>query len=277
MAIRLNTNKTTEEITMVLDHNTRVRLLQIITHLASIAGLIWLFFSEEWQYLWITLIFYWTIGVLGINVGFHRLISHRSFKTQKWIEYFLALVGTITAVGSPLAWVALHRQHHRHAETELDPHSPYQIGWWRAWFGFWKIQRINPRTIKDLRKTRFYKFTHKYYISINLIYCTSLMLIDPMLGIFAYALPAVLVLHSTSAIIVIAHMHGYKTYDLKGDEARNSWIASLITLGEGWHNNHHARPGDWNNQHKWWELDIPALIIRLIQFEDRKDKIQGAD
>jgi stearoyl-CoA desaturase (delta-9 desaturase) len=254
---------------MTITHNTEVRSLQIITHLVSIAGLVWLFQSQQWHYLLISLGFYWTIGVLGINIGFHRLISHRSFKTWKWMEYFLGLVGTITTVGSPLAWVALHRKHHKHTETELDPHSPYRIGWVRAWFGIWKVNRLDPKTIKDIRKQSFYKLTHKYYIPINVIYCAALMLIDPMLAVFAYALPAVLVLHSTSAIIVIAHMHGYKTYALRNDESRNSWIASLITLGEGWHNNHHAYPGNWKSGEKWWEIDPPSWIIKLIRIDTK--------
>ena len=249
---------------MTLTHNTEVRTLQIITHLASIAGLIWLFYSGQWSYLWVTLAFYWTTGVLGINVGYHRLISHRSFKTNKWIERFLALVGTITNVGSPLAWVALHRSHHKHAETEKDPHSPYLLGNLRAWFGYWNVVRLEVKHVKDLWRDDFYKFTHRHYLAIHIVYCGVLMLIDPMWAIFAYALPSVLVLHSTSAIIVIAHRHGYKTYKIN-DESRNSWIASLITLGEGWHNNHHANPGRWKQGEKWWELDPPAWIIKLIK------------
>ena len=249
---------------MNLSHNTEVRSLQVITHLVSLAGIVWLFFSNEWQYLWVTLAFYWTTGVLGINIGFHRLISHRSFKTHKWMERFLALVGTITNVGSPLAWVALHRTHHKHAETEEDPHSPYVIGNMRAWFGYWKIVKLQVRHVKDLWRDPFYKWSHRNYLWIHIVYCGALMLIDPMWGIYAYALPAVLVLHSTSAIIVIAHRHGYKTHECN-DESRNSWIASLITLGEGWHNNHHAHPGRWKQGEKWWELDPPAWIIRLIK------------
>ena len=82
--------------------------------------------------------------------------------------------------------------------------------------------------------------------------------------IYGYAIPSVLVLHSTSAIIVIAHRHGYKTYKVD-DESRNSWIANLITLGEGWHNNHHNNSRAWKSGEKWWELDPPAWIIRLIK------------
>jgi stearoyl-CoA desaturase (delta-9 desaturase) len=83
--------------------------------------------------------------------------------------------------------------------------------------------------------------------------------------IYVFAIPACLCLHSTSAIIVIAHKHGYRSYPDVKDQSRNSWIANLITLGEGWHNTHHAKPYAWNNQERWWEFDIPAYIIRLIK------------
>tara|TARA_B100000212_G_scaffold278502_1_gene218162 strand:+ start:1448 stop:2179 length:732 start_codon:yes stop_codon:yes gene_type:complete len=242
-----------------MNHNSIVRILQILTHILLIAGL----FIQPFLILYSILI-YWVIGVLGINIGYHRLISHRSFETWKPVEYFLALVGIITTVGSPLAWSALHRQHHQHAETEHDPHSPYQIGNLRAWFGFWNVETINIMLARDLRKIPFYKFTHKYYLGIILAYCAILALIDPLWIIYGYAIPAVLVLHSTSAIIVIAHRHGYKTYKVD-DESRNSWIASIITLGEGWHNNHHNNSRSWKSGEKWWELDPPAWIIRLIK------------
>lgn len=243
-----------------ISHNQKVRCIQIITHLISLIGL----FYITIDYLYLSVITYWIIGVLGINVGYHRLLSHRSFDTHKPLEYFLAFIGNMTAVGSPIAWCAVHRHHHGTAETENDPHSPYQIGWFRAWFGLWDIKRINPKMVKDLRKDSFYRFLHKNYLTIHILYAIILTLINPMFLVFLYALPCVLILHSTSAIIVIAHIHGYKTYECK-DESRNSWIASLITLGEGWHNNHHANSKDWNNQHKWWELDPNAWIIRAIK------------
>jgi stearoyl-CoA desaturase (delta-9 desaturase) len=202
--------------------------------------------------------------VFGINIGLHRLLSHRSFEAPKWFERATSLIAITTTVGSPLAWVALHRQHHKSAETSLDPHSPYILGWWRAWFGFWNTNHIDLKLIKDLRKDKFQKALHKYYLLLLFVYIAILALIDPWLIVFAYALPASMCLHATSSIIVISHIHGYKTYKVN-DESRNSWIASLITLGEGWHNNHHAHPRDWNNQHKWWEFDVTAWIIRLVK------------
>lgn len=247
-----------------LTHNEEVRGLQVISHIIGVPAIIYAIYMGWWGYLatgWLT---YWVIGTLGINVAFHRLISHRSYKTSKFWEYLFAFIGIYTTVGSPLAWVALHREHHKHAETEKDPHSPYVIGWWRAWFGWWNIQRINPRTIKDIRKEKFYTITHKYYTHILVASIIIMALFDPWLVAYLWAVPALLCLHSTSAIIVIAHFHGYKTYKIK-DESRNSWIASLATLGEGWHNNHHAHPGRWKQGEKWWEFDVPAMIIRMIK------------
>jgi fatty-acid desaturase len=255
---------------MNLTHNQQVRGLQILNHLAGIAGIVYAVATQQWSYLWIALISYWVMGTLGINVAFHRLLSHRSFKTRPAIEKFLSVVGVITTVGSPLAWVAVHRQHHRVCERPGDPHSPYLLGNWRAWFGFWDLKKLDFKLIRDMRRDQFQRWLHSNYLLIIALYCVVLAAINPWLVIFAYCIPACLCLHSSSAIIVIAHRHGYKTYDLKHDESRNSWIANLITLGEGWHNNHHAKPYAWSNWEKWWEWDIPSLIIRAIK-NDKAD------
>jgi stearoyl-CoA desaturase (delta-9 desaturase) len=164
-----------------------------------------------------------------------------------------------------MAWVAIHRQHHKNAETDKDPHSPYILGKFNAWVGFWNYVHLDPRLIKDLRKDKFQKFLHNYYLEIILVYCAFLALINPLLIIFMFAIPACLTLHATSVIIVIAHYHGYKTFELVNDQARNSWIAHLLSFGEGWHNNHHAKPYLWNQRIQWWELDPPSWIIRLIK------------
>lgn len=250
-----------------LTHNQTVRGIQVVNHILALIGVAWVVYSSNYSYLLIATLGYWFIGILGINIGFHRLLTHRSFKTSMPIEVFLSFIGVITTVGSPMAWVAIHRQHHKFTEITGDPHSPYLIGNFRAWFGFWDIKQLNLRLVHDIRKSRIQKFYHDYYNWILITYCILLALLDPWLVIFVYALPACLCLHSSSAIIVIAHRHGYKTHDLGIDQARNSWIANLITMGEGWHNNHHAKPYAWSNSEKWWEWDIPALIIKLIKIK----------
>lgn len=250
---------------MKFTHNQQVRGLQVFNHLLMLAGITYAVYTDQYHYLLISLLMYWFTGVFGINIGMHRLLAHRSFKTYNWIEKFVSYVAVITTVGSPLAWTAIHRQHHRICEKPGDPHSPYLLGNFRAWFGIWNYVRLDLKLVRDMRTNTFQKFLHKNYLQIILVYCLVLALINPWLIVFVYAIPACLCLHSTSAIIVIAHRHGYKTYDLKHDQSRNSWIANLITLGEGWHNNHHAKPYAWSNWEKWWEWDLPAVIIWIIK------------
>ena len=254
---------------MALTHNQTVRGLQVLNHLVGIAGIIWAVSTQQWHYLIIAWLSYWVTGILGINVGLHRLVSHRSFRTHKVWEWLFSLIGVITTVGSPLAWAAIHRQHHRKCEVPGDPHSPYLIGNWRAWFGFWRLEKLDIKLVRDMRRDSFQRFLHNYYLWIILAYCAVLAMIDPWLIVFVYAIPACLCLHSSSAIIVIAHRHGYKSYDLKHDQSRNSWIANLITMGEGWHNNHHARPYRWSNWERWWEWDIPAIVIWCVRSRDQ--------
>lgn len=250
---------------MKLNHNGQVRILQIINHALLCSGLIYVYLENAYSFLVISIITYWIVGILGINIGYHRLLSHRSFKTYKFFEYLFSLIGVITTVGSAIAWVSLHRQHHRKTECLGDPHSPYLLGNMKAWFGFWNINELEIKLIQDLKRSKFQRFLHRNYFKIIVGYCLLLALIDPLYIIFVYAIPACLCLHSTSAIIVIAHRHGYKTYDLKHDQSRNSWIANLITMGEGWHNNHHAKPYKWSNWERWWEWDVPSIVIRLIK------------
>lgn len=247
-----------------LVHNLGVRSIQFINHFLAIYGIYYCFLINDFNWLLVSLITFWVIGTLGINVNFHRLLAHRSYQTNKFWEIFFSLIGSVCTLGSPLAWVAIHRQHHRYAEKEKDVHSPIILGNWKAWFGFWNYPLISPRIIADMRKDSVQKFIHTNYMLILSIYVAILYILNPLYVLYVYAIPACLTLHAASAIIVIAHRHGYKTY-MCSDESKNSWIASLITLGEGWHNNHHANPNRWRQGEKWWEFDIPALIIQLIK------------
>lgn len=247
-------------------HQILVRSTQALNHILLFYGLYLIIFQGvSWTWLLVSYAFFFVVGMLGINIGYHRLISHKSFKTYKPLEYLFALCGCVTMVGSPIPWVAVHRKHHHHTDTEDDVHSPHILGKFKAWFGFWLLQNtIHPKYTSDLRREKFYLYAHRYYFAINILYAGILTLIDPLLLIFGYAIPAVMILHCTSIIIVIAHIHGYQNHKT-GDESRNSWIANLATMGEGWHNNHHANSKAWNTQENWWEFDPPAWIIRLIK------------
>lgn len=256
---------------MTLTHNQIVRSLQIFNHVLLIIGVLSCWFLNQWDWLLVSVYFYIITGMLGVNIGYHRLLSHRSFQTYKPIENLLSLIGVVTTIGSPMAWSAIHRQHHKSADKPDDPHSPYQLGKFRAWMGFWNYLPLSPKLIREMRKDRFQKFLHSYYLQIVVVYCLILFAINPWLVIFGYAIPACLCLHSTSSIIVIAHYHGYKLYQIN-DQSRNSWIAHLMSLGEGWHNTHHAKPYQWQHGEKWWEIDPPSWIIRLIKIQSNNNK-----
>jgi sn-1 stearoyl-lipid 9-desaturase len=245
-----------------------VRLIQLINHFLFAIGIAYCFTTGDFSYLILSVIFYYILGILGINIGYHRLLSHRSFITYKPVYYLLTILGTITAMGSSLSWVAVHRQHHRYSDTELDPHSPHILGSIKSWLGFWGNIKIDLRNCNDIRKSSFHRYLHKNYILIQLLYVSILASIDPLLIIFGYAIPCVLVFHSAGAFDVIAHVHGYRSHNTK-DQSRNSWIANVITMGEGWHNNHHANPGNYSNKERWWEFDPSGIIIALIKKHDK--------
>ncbi len=248
-----------------MTHNKIVRTMQVINHILALIGIVYAISSNQYWLLGMSILVYWFIGIFGINIGYHRLLSHRSFKTNSFWEKFCSVVGVLTIVGSPLAWVAVHRQHHRSADRTGDPHSPYLLGNFKAWFGLWNMPKLDLKLVRDMREDSFQRELHKKYLLIVLLWIAVLFSFDPLFVIYVFAIPACLCLHSTSVIIVIAHRHGYRPYPDVKDQSRNSWIANLFTLGEGWHNTHHAKPYAWNNQERWWEFDIPAYIIRLIK------------
>jgi stearoyl-CoA desaturase (delta-9 desaturase) len=250
---------------MHFTHNQIVRGIQLINHLLLIIGVLYIFFTNHYYWIGVSAITYIVTCILGVNVGYHRLISHRSFQTYDLIEKILSIIGVFTVIGSPLAWTALHRQHHKSTETDKDPHSPYIIGKFNAWVGIWKKDPLDLRLIRDMRKNKFQRWLHNNYLSIIITYCLVLAMFNPLLIIFVFSIPACLSLFTTSVITVIAHCHGYKTYNLGHDQSRNSWIAHFLSLGEGWHNNHHAKPNEWKQGEKWWEFDPPSWIIRMIK------------
>jgi stearoyl-CoA desaturase (delta-9 desaturase) len=247
-----------------MTHTTIVRSLQLLTHFLFFYGIWYIFQSDDaTSYIVTSLIVYYLFGMFGINVGFHRYLSHRSFKTNSFFHYAMTIVGTLAVMGSPIGWVSVHRQHHRYSDQDGDPHSPHILGPFRTWFGFWGDFKIKEMC-KDLRRDPVQKFIHNHYGKIHLFYCTILGLIDPLLIVFVYAIPAVLIFHSAGTFDVIAHIHGYRTYDTN-DRSKNSWIANIVTMGEGWHNNHHANPSRWTTKEKWWEIDPSGWIVKLIK------------
>ncbi|WP_026079759.1 acyl-CoA desaturase [Spirulina subsalsa] len=223
----------------------------------------------SWSAIGVVLLLHWITGGLGITLGWHRLVSHRSFKAPKLVEYFFVFCGALACQGGVIDWVGLHRIHHLHSDRDLDPHdSSLGFFWSHLGWMFYKIPAHEhiPRFTKDIKDDPVYKFFDQYFVLVQVV----LGLILFALGGWSYVVwgiffRLVFVFHCTWFVNSATHKFGYRTYD-SDDKSRNCWWVALVTYGEGWHNNHHAYQYSARHGLKWWELDITWMTIRLLQF-----------
>lgn len=222
------------------------------------------------NYLWVSLAVYFWFASIGNSVGQHRYFAHKTFKTSKLWERVLILSATLASVSSVFGYIVTHREHHKHTDDALDPHSPHHMSTWRSWtLDLTDTGRWDLRNAKDWIKNKDVMDAHKYFFAYILAYCSILAVIDPMLVIYAYLVPASLCVWATGAFNTWGHGHGlqslgYRTWDTQ-DNSVNHHLVNLITFGEGWHNNHHRNPGAWHQGEQWWEWDLNAWIIKLIK------------
>jgi len=254
----------------------KLRLLYLFSLITIFA---WVYF-ESVSLLEFILIFYAGLmfGRIGSEAGFHRYFSHKSYKTTKFREKLLLWWGTVGGVGSCLSWATMHRLHHRDADTEDDPHSPYFSGWVKPFFGIPSTKNYDHRITKDLLRDSHQKFTHKHYFKINIAWIAFLSLVSygvgtmlPLIIFFSMASFSLWLLYGITN--TIEHRFGYKTYDIK-DESKNQPILRILGLGAGLHNNHHYRPGSstFNLRGNWWEFDFDGwLIKRFFRIKETKD------
>lgn len=252
-----------------MNRNIKIRLLQYFFLIASVLGLLFL------PLFWILLgLFAYTIlETLAGNIGLHRYYCHNSFQTNKFWETILRFLSHYIGVGSVITWVGQHRHHHKHSDTKDDVHNYRDLGILKVLFGVWEVN-IERKLVKDVIKDKKLLWWHKNYWNLHISLIILWSLIDLMFNtyfLFAlYALPNLMCLISGYVLAITTHSHGYKTYDLGSDQATNSWIANIYTLGEGWHNNHHAKPGQMRQGELWWEWDLPAFVIeRFLRNDDR--------
>ena len=250
--------------------NYNIRVLQYFFFFVSIYGLA--FFS--WQWIALGGIAYVFLETFGGNIGLHRYFGHKSFNASKPVDKFLRFFSHYIGVGSVLSWVGQHRKHHEFSDTPNDVHSTEHQGLFTILFGVWDIT-IERKYLKDVIKDKRLVWWNKNYWNFHMILIVLYTLIDLLFGthlLFAlYALPNLMCLISGYVLAITTHSHGYITYDVP-DKSTNSWIANIYTLGEGWHNNHHANPRKIRTGEKWWEWDLPAFIIERFLDVDRIKK-----
>ena len=237
-----------------------------------------------WAFTWLELalllVMYMATG-LGITMGFHRLFAHRSFDTVRPIRFLLAVLGSMSVQGPVLRWVAIHRSHHNHSDTPEDPHSMKLYGFWYSHVG-WILgpdyKKTEFKAIKDFAKFPELVWLNRFYIIPPIVLGTSVFLLGGYVNggsmatllthgwstlVVGFGLSTVILWHGTFSINSIMHKFGKPRYDT-GDESKNSLWLALLTLGEGWHNNHHYYPGAVRQGFYWWEIDLTYYALWLM-------------
>lgn len=227
----------------------------------------------------------------GINLGYHRLLAHRSLEVPKWLEYFYVTLALCCMEESPGKWVATHRRHHTFSDKDDDPHSTGHGFFW-AHMGWLLFRRegvdglkADPRWAADILKDRWYVKLERHwwlpsaFFLIQIVLFFSFGLIVALatgaewgaaaqsacgLTVWGVVLRTVIVWHITWSVNSLTHFFGYRNYET-GEESRNNWLVAILASGEGWHNNHHHDPASASVQHRWWELDLTYYHIRALE------------
>jgi stearoyl-CoA desaturase (delta-9 desaturase) len=255
--------------------------------IAVLAFLPWFF---SWTGVVLAVLGLYVFGTLGINLCYHRLLTHRGLVLPKRLEHAFAILGVCCLQDTPARWVAVHRRHHEHADAQQDPHCPL-VGFFWGHMGWLLVENrelqrlgIYERYSKDILRDRFYKkLEHNRWVWIILLSALVFFFggfIAELIGggttaeaaqfglsvlIWGVFVRTVLVWHITWSVNSVTHLWGYRNYETD-EGSRNNILIGLISNGEGWHNNHHVAPRSAKHGHRWWELDVTYLTIRLLAF-----------
>ncbi len=254
--------------------------------LAALAIVPWLF---SWTGVAAAVLGLYVFGTLGINLCYHRLLTHRGFVCPLWLEHALAMLGVCCLQDTPARWVATHRLHHQHSDEEPDPHSPLvtffwgHVGWLLVENQELKSIMGYERYVRDLLRDPFYMRLERnlLWVWVNLTQWAAFLAVGAGLGwaiggasmalqlaasllVWGVFVRTVAVWHITWSVNSLSHLFGYRSYET-GENSRNNWLVALLSNGEGWHNNHHADQRSAAHGHRWWELDVTYATIRVLQ------------
>ena len=235
----------------------------ILVHLACLA----IFWVDVQPIDWIICGALYVVRMFGITAGFHRYFSHRSFKTSRAFQFFLAFLGQSSAQRGVLWWAAKHRHHHKHSDTEQDIHSPVQHGFWFShvlWIFSKRGLTIDYTTIKDFQKYPELVWLEKWERLPPFILGVLVWAVAGWSGlVVGFFVSTVLLFHGTFTINSLSHVFGKQPY-VTGDDSRNNLFLAIITLGEGWHNNHHHFPSATPQGFHWWQIDITYYTLKIL-------------
>ncbi len=223
------------------------------------------------------IVMYFVAGMLGVTICYHRLLTHRSFKTYKSIEYFLTFCACQALQSGPIQWVALHRIHHKESDEEPDPHSPLvNFLWAHAGWLFVNLPDAHTydeysRFAKDLDRDWWQRFFDRGFLAIYFLTAGAIYLAGELYGglgmswlIWGVFVRTVFLWHNTWAVNSVTHTFGYRNYNTD-EESTNNWLVALFSFGEGWHNNHHADQRSAAHGQRWFEVDITYRFIKTME------------
>ena len=223
------------------------------------------FFDFTTSNLLLILLGYFLYSCIGVSMMMHRYYTHKSFEFKsKIVKWLFTMFAVVSGRGAVIGWVYIHRLHHAHSDTEKDPHVP-NLNILNLFFPNYSNfdKKVNLRIVKDLLN-KPHIFIDKYYNLLILLWAALLACISLDLFYFGWVIPVVLTHTALNAFLYFGHTYGYTNHDHR-DQSKNLWPFSILLGGEGWHNNHHKNPKNWNLREKWWEIDITGLIIKVVK------------
>jgi stearoyl-CoA desaturase (delta-9 desaturase) len=235
----------------------------ILVHLGCFAA-IWT--GVTWQALALCVTLYW-LRIFAIGAGYHRYFSHRSYSTSRAFQFVLAFMSQTTTQKSVIWWASKHRHHHLYSDTGHDVHSPRHHGFIYSHLG-WIFSRKHDEPdfakVSDLTRYPELMWLHKVEVLPAVLLAGLCYLVAGWSGlVVGFLWSTVLVYHATFCINSLAHVSGRKRY-VTGDDSRNNWLLAIFTMGEGWHNNHHAYQSSVRQGFKWWEFDPTYYLLRAL-------------
>jgi stearoyl-CoA desaturase (delta-9 desaturase) len=237
----------------------------LLVHAGCVAA-IWS--GVSWQAIAICVVLYW-LRMFAVTAGYHRYFSHRAYSTSRAFQFTLAFLAQSSAQKSVLWWAAKHRHHHLHSDTEQDVHSPRHKGLLYShisWIFYRQHDATDLTKVSDFASYPELMWLHKFEVLPAVVIAGLCFLIAGLPGlVVGFLWSTVLLYHATFCINSLAHVHGRKRY-VTGDDSRNNWLLALFTMGEGWHNNHHAYQSSAQQGFRWWEIDVTYYVLVALSW-----------
>jgi stearoyl-CoA desaturase (Delta-9 desaturase) len=237
----------------------------ILVHLSAFAA-IWT--GVTLQAVVVCVVLYWT-RMWAVTAGYHRYFSHRSFKTSRAFQFVLAFLAQTSLQRGAIWWASIHRHHHKHSDTELDVHSPVHRSFLYSHVGWIFSNRDDTAdysTVQDLTRYPELRWLNRFHHAPGVLLGAVVWLLFGWTGlVVGFVWSTVLLYHGSFSINSLAHVHGKQRY-ATGDDSRNNWWLSIITMGEGWHNNHHAYQSSTRQGFRWYEFDPTYYVLKALSW-----------